>query len=118
MICLIDHFMVANLPRRDRLMWRRGRDGPNEGAKPHSVENWKQRDRIPSEYWQRAIEVARARGNEICADDLASALLPRNPVPKLPQAFPPPSCGGEGRALYGGLAARPCSSTRGTAGDL
>ena len=43
----------------------------NVGAKPHSVEKWKQRDRIPSEYWQRAIEVARARGNEICADDLA-----------------------------------------------
>ena len=41
------------------------------GAKPSSVEKWKQRDRIPSEYWQSAIEAARARGNLISADMLA-----------------------------------------------
>lgn len=41
------------------------------GAKPASVEKWRQRDRIPSDYWKAAIEAAAERGEMISADELA-----------------------------------------------
>ena len=41
------------------------------GAKLDAVRKWGERDRIPSEYWQRTIDAASARGKHISAADLA-----------------------------------------------
>lgn len=42
------------------------------GAKPETVRKWRQRDSIPAEWWVAIIEAAKARGNELTTDNLAS----------------------------------------------
>ena len=47
------------------------------GAKVETVRKWRQRDRIPPEWWQRIIHAANARGNPLTADEMAAMNIPR-----------------------------------------
>lgn len=44
------------------------------GVKAQTIRKWKQRDRIPSEYWHPLVEAARARGIDgVSLERLAAA---------------------------------------------
>jgi hypothetical protein len=55
------------------------------GVKVETVRKWRQRDSIPSDYWLRLLESARATGKPVTADDLAR-LAARGAVAEEPAA--------------------------------
>lgn len=41
------------------------------GARVETVRKWRQRDRIPPEWWEPVIQAAQGKGQQITADEIA-----------------------------------------------